>query len=167
MTHINSEISAFLLRAGFDVTIPREKARHYHRLRSTVVDAMTRMAGSDAIRETAALHSVPEADVVTALALGGNVRLEDVSIWLSAVEPDPEAVAVAADDRDRLLGVVAGLPGQETAVIVARLGLDGSPARRLVDVAGALGMPRERVAVLEGLAFSRLRHPSRSARLAE
>ncbi len=70
--------------------------------------------------------------------------------------PDPVATTDLRRFNARLDELLAELPDREAAIVRARFGLDGAP-RTLQEVAGMLGLSRERVRQLEARALRRMR----------
>lgn len=65
---------------------------------------------------------------------------------------------VARDDEiERATRLLSGLPGREAEVLRARFGLDGGPAKTLVEIGAEIGLTRERVRQIEATALNRLR----------
>ncbi|MGH0030028.1 MAG: sigma-70 family RNA polymerase sigma factor [Myxococcota bacterium] len=86
--------------------------------------------------------------------------------------PDEDAVHAEDElDESRLAGAVRelldGLPARDRDILVWRFGLDGSEPATLGQIGERLGLSRERVRQLEGLALGRLREQARSAGLSE
>ena len=72
-------------------------------------------------------------------------------------EPSPEDLVIAALRHDRLEELLARLDDRSTGILRARFGLDDGKARSLTEIAGTLGLSRERVRQLEAQALTRLR----------
>ncbi len=73
---------------------------------------------------------------------------------------DPADVAARNDARYRLARALAALPERECAVLSGRAGFDGQP-RSLAAIGKGLGVSRERVRQLEGVALRELRERRR------
>jgi RNA polymerase sigma factor (sigma-70 family) len=72
-------------------------------------------------------------------------------------EPSPEDLVLAAFRRDRLDELLAQLDPRSGGIVRARFGLDDGKQRSLTEIAGNLGLSRERVRQLEAAALTRLR----------
>ena len=80
---------------------------------------------------------------------------------------DASAFAEALDLEATIRSVLAELPDREADVIRQRFGIGTDHERTLEDVGREYGVTRERIRQIEVKAFRMLRHPSRSAVLAE
>jgi RNA polymerase primary sigma factor len=71
--------------------------------------------------------------------------------------PNPEQVAIAAEQREIVRAAVADLPERDRAIITMRFDLDDEGERTLEDVSQVFGVTRERIRQLEVKAIERLR----------
>lgn len=72
-------------------------------------------------------------------------------------EPSPEDLVVAVAERRRLEQLVGRLGHRSARIVRRRFGLDDGQQRSLTEIAGELGLSRERVRQLETAALSELR----------
>jgi RNA polymerase sigma factor (sigma-70 family) len=98
-------------------------------------------------RETVSLDTPVGEDGETALA----------DLVADADEPSPEDLVIAALRHDRLGELLGQLDHRSGLIIRARFGLDDGRQRSLTEIAGGLGLSRERVRQLEAAALTRLR----------
>ena len=78
----------------------------------------------------------------------------------------PEQMAMVAQMRVRVRQQLDGLTWREAAVLRRRFGID-TAEHTLEEVGKGLGVTRERIRQIEAKALKKLRHPTRSAHLAE
>ena len=79
----------------------------------------------------------------------------------------PEEAASNTMLREQLLLVLDGLTEREQTVLRRRYGIDDGIPRTLEDVGKEFNVTRERVRQIEAKALKKLRHPSRSKKLAD
>lgn len=79
----------------------------------------------------------------------------------AAPESNPEAAAVAREQKGLIEALVDSLGEKLAFVIRERFGLANGIPRTLEDIGAQLGVTRERIRQLEVKAFEKLRHPSR------
>ena len=188
---IRQAIAGELRKSGFEVHVPRDRARLYHRINQTHRELRSEMTNREAIAATASHHQVPvstgweaiharkggvaslmpdEARGFVSMRFGaGSPVGDDIpgggvsgSSWVS---PAADNEAVASMTVEALYAGVRSLPATEAAIIAARLGLNDTDPMRLRDIADALGLARAEVSALESRALARLRHPSRAAKI--
>jgi RNA polymerase primary sigma factor len=70
----------------------------------------------------------------------------------------PGAGLSAAEDLDRVMGLLDRMDAREAAVLRLRFGLDGEEPKTLKQIGECLGLTRERVRQIEGEALDKLRH---------
>lgn len=77
----------------------------------------------------------------------------------SLADPRPDALETIERDelRERVRLALAELPPRWATVIVCRFGLEGRESVTLDEVAGALGVSRQRTKQIEGKALAKLR----------
>ena len=83
----------------------------------------------------------------------------------SAISPGDEVCEHSL--KKEILEVLETLNEREEKVIKFRFGIDRSQGLTLEEVGRKFGVTRERVRQIEAKALTRLRHPSRSKRLAD
>jgi RNA polymerase sigma factor (sigma-70 family) len=84
----------------------------------------------------------------------GGTTLGDL---VDAADPSPEDIVVEHDSRDALVGLVDRLTDREAEVIRARYGLVPGPKQTYEQIAGRIGVSRERVRQIEREALDRLK----------
>ncbi len=84
----------------------------------------------------------------------GGTTLGDL---VDASDATPEELVVEADSRGELIGLVDRLTDRESEVIRCRYGLVPGPKQTYEEIAGRLGVSRERVRQIEREALERLR----------
>ena len=87
----------------------------------------------------------------------GRRRRHDARRPRRRADPSPEDLVVEADSRDALVGLVDRLTDREAEVIRCRYGLVPGPKQTYEEIAGRLGVSRERVRQIEREALERLR----------
>jgi RNA polymerase primary sigma factor len=80
---------------------------------------------------------------------------------------DPAEMAAASLVKEELSGILESLSERERRVIEMRFGLGNEYSRTLEEVGRELGLTKERIRQIEKEALAKLRHPSRSRKLAE
>jgi RNA polymerase sigma factor (sigma-70 family) len=98
-------------------------------------------------RETVSLDTPVGEDGETALS----------DLVADADEPSPEDLVIAALRHDRLGQLLTRLEPRSALIIRARFGLDDGKQKSLTEIAGGLGLSRERVRQLEAAALNQLR----------
>ncbi|MGN0261544.1 MAG: sigma-70 family RNA polymerase sigma factor, partial [Eggerthellaceae bacterium] len=76
--------------------------------------------------------------------------------------PDAAGFTMLKEQLDKVLG---GLAERERKVITLRFGLEDGHPRTLEEVGREFGVTRERIRQIESKTLTKLRHPSRSAKL--
>ncbi|MDO4498983.1 MAG: RNA polymerase sigma factor RpoD, partial [Coriobacteriaceae bacterium] len=76
--------------------------------------------------------------------------------------PDAAGFTMLKEQLDKVLG---GLAERERKVITLRFGLEDGHTRTLEEVGRRFGVTRERIRQIESKTLTKLRHPSRSAKL--
>ena len=84
----------------------------------------------------------------------GGTTLGDL---VDASDATPEDLVVEADSRGELIGLVDRLTDRESEVIRCRYGLVPGPKQTYEEIAGRIGVSRERVRQIEREALERLR----------
>jgi RNA polymerase sigma factor (sigma-70 family) len=84
----------------------------------------------------------------------GGTTLGDL---VDAADPSPEDIVVEHDSRDALVGLVDRLTAREAEVIRSRYGLVPGPKQTYEQIAGRIGVSRERVRQIEREALDRLK----------
>ncbi len=84
----------------------------------------------------------------------GGTTLGDL---VDASDASPEDLVVEADSRGELVGLVDRLTDRESEVIRCRYGLVPGPKQTYEEIAGRIGVSRERVRQIEREALERLR----------
>jgi RNA polymerase sigma factor (sigma-70 family) len=84
----------------------------------------------------------------------GGTTLGDL---VDAADPSPEDIVVEHDSRDALVGLVDRLTVREAEVIRSRYGLVPGPKQTYEQIAGRIGVSRERVRQIEREALDRLK----------
>jgi len=107
-------------------------------------------------RETVSLDTPVGEDGETALA----------DLVADADEPSPEDVVIANLQHDRLEQLLDRLDDRSALIVRARFGLDDGRQQSLTEIAGTLGLSRERVRQLENAALGHLRELAASEGLA-
>jgi RNA polymerase primary sigma factor len=80
---------------------------------------------------------------------------------------DPSEMATASLIKEELSRILESLSARERRVVEMRFGLGSEHSRTLEEVGRELGLTKERIRQIEKEALAKLRHPSRSRKLAE
>jgi RNA polymerase primary sigma factor len=79
---------------------------------------------------------------------------------------DPQAAAETSAMRDSVNEALADLPAREQRILRMRFGIGGSTEHTLEEIGKVFGVTRERIRQIEAKALEKLRHPTRSRKLA-
>jgi RNA polymerase sigma factor (sigma-70 family) len=165
---IRQAISRAIAQQGRTVRLPVHLVEEINRLRGVRRELTRELGREPEIAELAQGLDVPverieelvrwSRDTVsldTPVGEDGETALSD--LVADQDEPSPEDLVIAALRHDRLEDLLARLDPRSTGILRARFGLDDGKARSLTEIAGNLGLSRERVRQLEAQALSRLR----------
>jgi RNA polymerase primary sigma factor len=94
----------------------------------------------------------------------GDATLGDLIEATDAV--DPQAAAETSAMRDSVNEALADLPAREQRILRMRFGIGGSAEHTLEEIGKVFGVTRERIRQIEAKALEKLRHPTRSRKLA-
>ena len=164
---IRQSIGRAIAEQSRTVRLPVHQVEKLSRLSRTRRD-MSATLGRDATDEEVALELELDLETVHDLdrisrtpasldALvgdGGGTTLGDL---VDSAEPSPEDIVVESGARDELLGLVDRLSAREGDVIRSRYGLVAGPKQTYEQIAGRLGVSRERVRQVEREALARMR----------
>jgi RNA polymerase primary sigma factor len=94
----------------------------------------------------------------------GDATLGDLIEASNAI--DPQAAAETSAMRDSISEALAELPAREQRILRMRFGIGGSNEHTLEEIGKVFGVTRERIRQIEAKALEKLRHPTRSRKLA-
>jgi RNA polymerase primary sigma factor len=94
----------------------------------------------------------------------GDATLGDLIEATNSV--DPQAAAETSAMRDSVSEALAELPAREQRILRMRFGIGGSSEHTLEEIGKVFGVTRERIRQIEAKALEKLRHPTRSRKLA-
>jgi RNA polymerase sigma factor (sigma-70 family) len=165
---IRQAISRAIAQQGRTVRLPVHLVEEINRLRGVRRELTRELGREPESGELAAGLGVPverieelvrwSRDTVsldTPVGEDGETALSD--LVADTDEPSPEDLVIAALRHDRLEELLARLDARSMGILRARFGLDDGKARSLTEIAGTLGLSRERVRQLEAQALTRLR----------
>lgn len=164
---IRQAIGRALTDQGPTIRIPANAAETLRRVRA-VRDMLVAENGDASHERIAAEVGVPERTVADLLVLDiGTGSLDETvgegSTSVAELVPgpeDPEAEALQRVRSREVEELLAVLPAREATILRRRFGLGDDRCRTLEEVAGELGISRERVRQLERRALARLRDAS-------
>ena len=165
---IRQAISRAIAQQARTVRLPVHLVEEINRLRNVRRD-LTRELGRDP--ESAELAAGLDVEVSrieelvrwsretvsldTPVGEDGETALSD--LVADADEPSPEDLVIAALRHDSLGELLTRLEPRSAIIIRSRFGLDDGKQRSLTEIAGGLGLSRERVRQLEAAALAQLR----------
>jgi RNA polymerase primary sigma factor len=112
------------------------------------------------------LLDVAGADILS-LDLPVGERAMPLGNFIVGPSHDPLREAIAQEESAELHEVLNTLTDRERKIIVMRFGLDNQAPMTLEEIGQVFSLTRERIRQIESIAFKKLRHPSRLARLVQ
>jgi len=116
----------------------------------------------DKVREIIKISQDP-VSLETPIGDEGDSHLEDFIEDVSAIVPSDAASFTLM--QEQIDGVLNSLDGREREIIRMRFGLTDGRPRTLEEVGREFGVTRERIRQIESKTLTKLRHPTRSAKL--
>lgn len=169
---IRQSIGRAMADKGDVIRLPVHVQEKVFRLRKAIL-VLRRFNGdrNPRVKELAnELHWPPEqiqflldvSRVVT--SLDAAINDEDLTLLdvVADDDPGPADLAIAEEERERILEVLGSLTPQQRDVIVKRFGLDRVNERTLEEIGQVYGVTRERIRQIETKALKKLRHPTRT-----
>ncbi len=171
---IRQSISRGVAGTRSSVRLPTRINEETVRLREMTTQMEQRLGRTPTIPELADAADLTEERVVELMrlsadpvSLSGSVG-SDGDAELGDFIADPTATAAVEDVASRLLTtevdeMLSVLDERERRIVSLRFGFDGQDPMSVVDVAGHIGLSRERIRQLEHRALAKLMHPSWAA----